>query len=307
MPDERLPFFSVVVPTYRRPAPLALCLDAVASLDYPRDRLEVIVVDDGGGAPLEDVVTPFRASVELTHLTQENRGPAAARNAGARAARGTAVAFTDDDCLPARGWLRALAAGLESYPEAAVGGPVVSGAVQNPYARASQTIVDLVYAHYNEDPGNARFFASNNVAFPVGLFLDAGGFDESFRMSEDRELCDRWLALGRRLLYAPEATVVHVRELDLAGFVRQHFAYGRGAVRFHQTRARRASSSFKGHASFHLRLLGRLRDAGALRSPSLLALLAAWQLANALGFGYEGARLAARAGRRAKQPSLPRA
>src|SRR5215813_1646861 len=97
-----LPRFSIVVPTYRRPAILAGCLDAVARLDYPCDRFEAIVVDDGGGA----VELPRAyADVDMVLLTQAHAGPAAARNTGAARARGDFLAFTDDDCRPDPGWL----------------------------------------------------------------------------------------------------------------------------------------------------------------------------------------------------------
>lgn len=284
------PSFSIVVPSHRRPAELALCLEALARLDYPREAFEAIVVDDGGGLPLDRVVAPFRDRLDVTLVVQERAGPAAARNAGVRKATGRYVAFTDDDCRPERSWLRALAARFEANPAAAAGGRVVNGLPENPFARASHVIVDLVYAYYNDDPERARFLASNNLAFPAAGFREVGGFDESFRTSEDRELCDRWVAAGRPLVYVPEARVAHARDLDLAGFLGQHFSYGRGAFRFHRLRAGRGSSSLRDHTRFHARLPGLARDAGAFRAPSVLLLLVAWQVANTLGFACEGAR-----------------
>ena len=103
------PFCSVIVPTHRRPAQLAECLAALARLDYPPDRYEVIVVDDGGGMPLDDVLEPFRDRMAVSCLTGRRAGPAAARNAGAARARGDLLAFTDDDCRPRPDWLRRLA------------------------------------------------------------------------------------------------------------------------------------------------------------------------------------------------------
>ena len=51
--------FSIIIPTYARPKQLAVCLEAIACLNYPRDRFEVIVVDDGSEAPPEHVVKSF--------------------------------------------------------------------------------------------------------------------------------------------------------------------------------------------------------------------------------------------------------
>ena len=297
------PFFSVVVPTHARPVELALCLEALAGLAYPREAFEAVVVDGGGGVPLDGIVAAYRDRLDVTLVVQRRAGQSAARNAGVRRAKGEFVAFTDDDCRPESSWLRTLAARFEADREAAVGGHIANGLPGNSFARASQLVVDLVYTHYNPDPERAQFLASNNIAFPAEGFREVGGFDESFRQSEDRELCDRWISLGRRLVYAPEALVYHTRDLRLGGFLRQHFGYGRGAFRFHRARVQRGASPLRGHLRFHLRLPGLLRSdlsgAGAVRSPSAVALLVAWQLANALGFAWEGARVAVAAARRA--------
>ena len=71
--------FSIVTPTYNRPERLATCLQSIAQLDYPRDRFEVIVVDDGSKTPIEPVITPLRDRLNITLLKQLNSGPAAAR------------------------------------------------------------------------------------------------------------------------------------------------------------------------------------------------------------------------------------
>jgi glycosyltransferase involved in cell wall biosynthesis len=139
-----LPSISIVIPTYSRPKQLAVCLQSLLLLDYPRDRLEVIVVDDGGEPPLDAVVAPFRSALTLSLLRQPNAGPAAARNTGAERAGGEFIAFTDDDCLPEPGWLQEMAHALSTERECMVGGTTVNAA-PNLYATTSQLIVDVVY------------------------------------------------------------------------------------------------------------------------------------------------------------------
>jgi GT2 family glycosyltransferase len=259
---------SVVIATAKhRPEALARCLAAVDALDHPRDELQVIVIEDTTGA-----------------------GPGAARNAGARRAEGELLAFTDDDCLPEPGWLRALCAA--SGPGTMVGGRTVNALAGNRFADASQHVQDLVYAHYNRDPERARFFATNNLAVPREDFLALGGFDaERFPFaSEDRDLCDRWRASGRTLRSAPDAVVRHAHDLDLRGFVRQHVAYGRGAARYHRERARRGTGRLRDDAAFHLDRSLWLRTARlrpARRAAEMAPLLALWQAANAAGYLLE--------------------
>ncbi len=284
------PFVSVIVPTRDRPRQLAGCLAALAALDHPRERLETIVVDDAGGAPL-----PAAPGVRVLRHA-ERRGPGAARNTGAAAADGDVLAFTDDDCRPEAGWLAALAGALGPGTGVAAGGRTVNALSSNGFADASQHVVDLVYAHYNRDAGAARFFASNNLAVPAEAFAALGGFDAlGFPFaSEDRDFCDRWLASGRTLRYAPDAVVRHAHHLDLGGFVAQHVAYGRGAARYHAARGRRGTGRLRDDAAFHLDRalwLRTLRLRPARRALRTLGLLSLWQAANATGYVLERRRV----------------
>ena len=279
--------FTVIIPTYHRPEPLAACLAALAGSRYPRQLFEVVVVDDGGEVDLRPVIASFPFSgVRL--LRQQRRGPGAARNTGARAARGRWLAFTDDDCLPEPDWLPALATQLEADPERAVGGHTFNQLVNNPYSSASQLLIDYLYAHYNTPGGGeARFLTTNNLAVPAALFHAIGGFDETYTRaaSEDREFCSHWLQRGHRLHYTPAARVGHAHPLDAASFWRQHFQYGRGAHRYHLARTRRGQGrpSLE-KLAFYLALIAypwHCRAQGRIR---LMLLLILTQLAHTAGF-----------------------
>jgi GT2 family glycosyltransferase len=283
------PFTSVIVPTYNRQAQLAACLESLARLDYPRDRFEVIVVDDGSVAPLEAVVAPFEDRFGLALVKQPHAGAAAARNTGAARAKGEFLAFTDDDCAPASDWLRALAARFAATPDHAIGGRTVNALSDNLYSTTSQSIIDVVYAYYNADAGRARFFASGNLAVPAKGFHAVGGFDPAFRTSEDRDLCDRWLQRGYRMTYAPEAVVYHAHALTLRTFWWQHFGYGRGAFRFHRVDVRRFLVRFRPDVRFYLAVFRRPFSEPEIRRVLAMAgLLLVWQAANAAGFLWEG-------------------
>jgi GT2 family glycosyltransferase len=237
------PVFSVVVPTKGRPRYLERCLSALAAADYPHDRFEVIVVNDAGGPQVEQVVASAANGLRITMARPERRGPSGARNAGASAARGRFIAFTDDDCEPVPGWLEALERALDANPDAAVGGETRDGVADDSAAVASRLVVDAVHAHFNRDPAAPRFFASSNLAFPAEAFRSVGGFDPDFRYAEDREMCDRWLRAGHPLAHAPDAIVYHMRAFSAREFLRQHYGYGRGAWAFDRVRAGTANLS----------------------------------------------------------------
>ena len=282
------------MPTFRRHAALARCLDSLASLDYPRERYEVIVCDDGSGDPPRGVVASMRDRLDARLGERaRNGGPGAARNSAAEAASGDTLALIDDDCLADRLWLRALAERLaECPPGAAVGGTVVNALSHNPFAQASQSLVSFLHAYYAE-PGRAkrRFFTTNNLSLPLDGFRALGGFDTTRirETAEDRDLCDRWVLSGRALEYAPRAIVRHEHDLTLRTFCRQHYAYGRGAVYFHEARATRDPNMLRMEPlSFYSRLVAAPLH-GGITGRSLLesALLALSQAVYAAGYARE--------------------
>jgi cellulose synthase/poly-beta-1,6-N-acetylglucosamine synthase-like glycosyltransferase len=269
-------------------------LQACARLDYPPECFEVIVVDDGGTVPLDEVVARFDGVLTLRLLRQENAGPAAARNTGAFEARGEFLAFTDDDCSPAPKWLEALAAQFAASPDCAVGGRTLNALTDNPYSATSQHLISYLHSYYNAVPRAARFFPSNNLAFPAGRFRAIGGFDTTYprAAAEDRELCDRWLHLGYRMIYAAEAVVYHAHDLTFRTFLGQHFRYGRGALCFHRVRARRGQHHVKVEPpAFYFNMLRYpFANAEGINAVTLMLLLILTQVANAAGVFWERAR-----------------
>ena len=253
--------FSIVIPTFNRPAQLNACLDSIASLDYPRHLVQVIVVNDGGPAPAP--------ADGVLVLHQPHSGPAAARNLGAQHADGEILAFTDDDCRPAPDWLRRLDEQFSATPGDIVAGRVRNTLDRNVYAATTQLICDYLCLP-----------TTNNLAVPAAAFRATGGFDASWPMAaaEDREFVERWRAQGRGISRAPAAVVDHAHNLSLRTFLRQHYGYGRGAYYFR--RASRGAVRLE-PASFYWDLL---RFPAAQGRPGLVFPALLSQFATALGF-----------------------
>jgi GT2 family glycosyltransferase len=287
--------FSVIVPTRDRPHELAVCLESLASQNYPRSHFEVIVVDDGSGTSLESITSVFLNRLDLTLLTQPNAGPAAARNNGAARARGRLLAFTDDDCTPDPDWLQKLTECFEGTPDSLIGGRTINALTDNVYSTVSQTIISYLYEYYGADRDDAHFFASNNMAVPTAPFRKLGGFDERYprAAAEDRDFCARWRHGGYGMTYAPLAIVYHKHLLGFVTFWRQHFGYGRGAYRYHQTRSFQFGDRFRFEPlRFYARLIRYPFLKGKSRWPMSEAfLMILSQISNACGFFFEWARL----------------
>ena len=113
--DTDLPFISVVVPSLlERDEDLRECLAALSSLDYP--RFEILLIDNRVGSPPPP--PPWLAQYPAVRVVPERRrGISEARNRGIAEARGEVVAFTDDDVVVDRLWLRAIGSRLSRQPE----------------------------------------------------------------------------------------------------------------------------------------------------------------------------------------------
>lgn len=289
------PDLTVIIPTNRRPDILAPCLRALAQQQMAFDRFEVLVINDGATHDLHPLAESCRRDgLQVRVIDVPQGGPGPARNRGAAEARGSLLAFTDDDCLPEPQWLTALWDAATRHPEALLGGSVVNVLTHRPASEASQVLVSFLYAWYNRDPLNARFFTSNNIAARRDVFLARGGFDTRFVLSagEDRDLCARWREQGGRLVYVAEARIGHAHDLSVGKFWRQHFKYGRGAAMYWTARQPEAGTDGPQRQqieveplAFYRQLLwyplANQRWPGALLVAGLVALS---QVANALGF-----------------------
>ncbi len=193
--------FSVVIPTRHRADTLAVCLERLAPENQrvAADDYEVIVTDDGIDVLAEtELGTRFP---EVRWTRGPCSGPAANRNHGANLATGEWIVFTDDDCVPDAGWLRAYAAAI------AVGGSAVS-------VLEGRTYVDrprdhpLDFSPVNEAGGRLW---SCNFAIRRALFAELGGFDRRFPYNamEDMELHFRLVACGIEPRFVPSAAVLH--------------------------------------------------------------------------------------------------
>ncbi len=289
---QSVPFVSVVIPTFNRTKALTRCLEGLATQTYPKDRFEVVVVDDGGSTDLEEGL-PRGAFPGYTRLLrQPNQGPAAARNLGAREARGDILAFTDDDCRPRSPWISALVETIVREPKAMVGGRVVNGLSSNLYAQASQDLVSFLYEYFPRTRALRPFFTTNNVGVRRTSFLDIGGFDESFRFSagEDRDLSERWAAEIGPLRVVEGAVVEHFHDLTFPRFIRQHHTYGRGAITLARRREERGHGKpFPEPLGFYARMLAfPIRGKPLWKGLPLAVLVALAQVAGLVGMAKEG-------------------
>ena len=205
------PEISVVIPTYQRSARIATLLGVLAGQTLAADRFEVIVVDnfstDDTSAVVSALIPDLPFAVHLAR-TESNHGPAAARNLGWRCATTPLLAYLDDDCTPAAGWLEAGLAALEAQPNAGViqgrvGIPADIDRMKVSYGQPNWEILHII-------EGPTPYFEACNIFFRRAAFEVTGGFDESIGWwGEDTAAGWSVVEAGWERGFAPDAAVTH--------------------------------------------------------------------------------------------------
>lgn len=201
---------SVVVPTFNRRELVTRTLTTLFAQRVESAGYEVIVVVDGSIDGTAAALKLLKPSCPFRVIEQQNRGLAAARNTGFRAARADLVLFLDDDMLCDPGLIQAhLAAHVGNTRSVAFGAIFLSD--DSPPSLSAECFnreIGEIYLAKRRNPDEIWRDSDcvfSNASLSRELLDDFGGFDEAFRMREDFELGTRLRRAGTRCLYAGNA------------------------------------------------------------------------------------------------------
>ena len=217
---------SIVIPTLNRIKDIKECIAALEKQDFPKDKYEMIVIDNGSSDGTREFLKEQADAGKIRFLEQKKKGASAARNLGVKTSRAEFIAFTDDDCIPKEKWLSEL---LDSFPEdkkcAGVGGPVVTINKNNMIGR---------YCDYCRVWGEMTFggkglhITTMNSLYRRSALLDVGIFDERIIGVEDIHLSQKMIKNRYYLKNLDRAVVVHKDPQDLGTLYHRAWVTGRG-------------------------------------------------------------------------------
>ncbi|MCX5693217.1 MAG: glycosyltransferase [Candidatus Omnitrophica bacterium] len=215
------PYVSVVIPAFNSASTLSHTIKACMDQDYPKDRSEIIVVDDGSDDNTKDVAAGFN----IRYVYQKKSGPASARNNGWRNSKGDAICFTDADCIPESDWVSKL---VRHYNATS------TGAVAGSYnVHGSPYLLDK-FVHYEIQDRHSRMpeyissFGTYNVMIKRAVLEVTGGFNPEYHNAsgEDTDLSYKITGAGYRIYFAKDAFVSHKNILRLWRYLLIQFRHG---------------------------------------------------------------------------------
>jgi glycosyltransferase involved in cell wall biosynthesis len=226
-PADR-PFLSVIVPVFDDRIGLCRCLEALDRQTMPKDRFEVIVVDNGSHQPMTPLVDQFPFA---RCVIEPKNGSYAARNRGAQHATGAVLAFTDADCQPLPDWLMQTARVFELEARVSAIGGRIDLVVS--HERALAELYEMVLSPFPQESFVEKqgFAATANLAVRASVFEAVGPFNEGLLSSGDREWGNRLIASGYELRYAPQCAVEHPARRTIRSLVNKRRRIEGGTVR----------------------------------------------------------------------------
>lgn len=214
---------TILVCTHNRADLLRGALESLECQSLPRDRFEVLVVDNAStdGTPEVAAGCAARGRVDLRCVREAELGLDAARNRGIREATGDIVAFLDDDARARSDWAEEILKGFARHDAPILGGRVdLIWEAPRPEWFGDVLLRYLIHCDYGAEVVQVTappWLYGTNVAFRKSLFQEIGLFrldldrkGDSLMGGGDTELFKRAHARGHRLLYLPSLVVRHL-------------------------------------------------------------------------------------------------
>jgi cellulose synthase/poly-beta-1,6-N-acetylglucosamine synthase-like glycosyltransferase len=221
---------SIIILTYNSERTIDDCIESVMKLNYPKDEMEVIVVDGGSTDKTLDILKEYPVKI----IKHKKKGFASSRNIGLHSAKGEIIVFTDSDCIVDVNWLKELLRCFNSHI-GAVGGPCLPPKT-NTFGYCVSALgypgggLASVFNKFNE----TKELSTCNFAMRREILNEIGYFDESFVYGgEDTDFVRR-IQKKYKLFFNPKAIVYHRPRERLVDFIKWWIRRGKGDVELHK-------------------------------------------------------------------------
>ena len=226
------PTISVIVQVLNMKKTIRKTLESLIVLDYPKDRIEIIVVVGMSKDGTREIVKEY--SVQM--VDQEGKGLNSARNTGIKYSTGELLAYTDGDCVIPRDWAKKIANNFDDPVTGFVGGTMQgydTRSILSNYMDESffQVTPGFRFRIETNDLRLMQFPAGANMAFRRRSLERVKYFDENITYGfDDLQPVEELGFKGFRIILDPEVRILHQHRSTLRELLKQHFNYGRGGT-----------------------------------------------------------------------------
>ena len=227
------PMVSIIIPVRNEAGLLKNCLESIANLYYPKDRIEVIIAD---GMSTDDTVNTAK-QLGARVVLNEKKTVSPGRNVAFKLAKGEIIAFTDADCIVDKNWIINSVRYFEDDKVACVGGPNLTPSGEGDFGKAvgfvfNQGIFSAGSIHARElkEVKEVRSIPGCNAIYKKDALEKVMPIDETLLTCDDTELNQRLIDKGYKLLYTPDVFVWHYRRPNPKRLFRQMSRYAIGRL-----------------------------------------------------------------------------
>ncbi len=225
-----MPYFSIIVPVYNRPAEVKELAESLArqtSKDF-----ELLIIEDGSSVPCAEILEPFRNDFTIRYFFKENSGRSHTRNYGMERAEGEYLVFFDSDCIIPPDYFQTVKSELEKDYTDCYGGPDKADPSFSDLQKAinfSMTSFFTTGGIRGSKKGLEEFTPRTfNMGFSKEVYQKIGDFRDMFGEDIDMSLRIRDEMFSIRFI--PEAFVYHKRRVNIRSFYRQVYVFGMARI-----------------------------------------------------------------------------
>ena len=219
------PKVSIIVATLNNERTIDECLKAIVELNYPKDFLEIIVVDGCS----KDATLKIAQKYPVKVVSEPLNAPAA-YNYAMKMVSNDVLGFIDSDAKVEKEWLNKLVTHLDDPQVAGVSGGIETWNTENAWARSIGYDLKNRYARLKKYVVRV---ATMNLLLKKSVIEAVGGFDENLPSQYDTDLGFRITSRGYKILFEPNAKCYHFNRSTVSGYFRQQLQYGKNTTKLY--------------------------------------------------------------------------
>ncbi len=223
--EYNFPFVSILIPVRNVANYIEKCLDAILNQDYPKDKYEILVLDNKSDDGTIDIVSKYGHPVKLIQMPFDS--PPKKYNLILHKTKGSVIGFIDGDAIVSKYWLKKVVEPLKDTKVAGATGLILT---HNKDSLIARIIGYELQYRYENLPRKIKRTATMHTVYKKKVLIEVGGFNETLKTGYDCEIGHRITNGGFDIIFVKDAFVYHNHRSSLRSYFQQQYEYGKFAI-----------------------------------------------------------------------------